>query len=230
MNEAEFDTYAIDYYNQLHASIKKFDNDIEFYAEYKIFDTFKICKLNGLKPNTILDFGSGIGNSIPWFRKYFPDTKLICSDISEKSIEVSQKRFPGKEEFSKISSEKIELPDESVDLIFTTCVFHHIPYEEHELWIKELKRILKKGGLLIIFEHNPFNPITKSIVKHCPFDANAKLISASKLKSKLLQIGFTKNKIAYRIFFPKILIFLRFLERYFINIPLGAQYYLYTFK
>ena len=32
----------------------------------------------------------------------------FCSDISEKSIEVSQKRFPGNEEYTKISSKKIE--------------------------------------------------------------------------------------------------------------------------
>jgi ubiquinone/menaquinone biosynthesis C-methylase UbiE len=230
MNEAEFDQFANDYYNQLQTSIKISGEDPEFYAEYKVQDTFRLCAKLQFAPKTILDFGSGIGNSIPWFRKYFPHANIICSDISAKSIEVSQKRFPGNEEYVKIADQKIALPNESVDVVFTTCVFHHIPSIEHELWISELRRVLKPGGLLIVFEHNPKNPITISVVKHCPFDANAVLLSASQMKVLLQKAGFPNSKISYRIFFPKFLSFFRFLEQYFTSIPLGAQYFIYAIK
>lgn len=111
-----------------------------------------------------------------------------------------------------------------------TCVFHHIPESEHVHWLYELRRILKKGGLIIIFEHNPYNPLTISTVKHCPFDVNAKLISAKKFKKLFNVVGFDKTDSVFRIFFPGFLSFTRPLEKYIKTIPLGAQYYLFAKK
>ena len=39
-------------------------------------------------------------------------------------------------------------------------------------------RILRKGGLLVIIEHNPFNPLTQISVYRCPFDKDAVLLTA----------------------------------------------------
>lgn len=61
-----------------------------------------MCDKLNISSKRIFDFGSGIGNSIPWLRKYFKNAQLICADISSKSIEVSKKRFPGNEMYSKI--------------------------------------------------------------------------------------------------------------------------------
>jgi hypothetical protein len=36
---------------------------------------------------------------------------------------------------------------------------------------------LKEDGHFIIFEHNPINPVTRHLVKNCPFDADAVLLS-----------------------------------------------------
>lgn len=231
MTESEFDQYAEEYY-QMHATgIAKSGEKPEYFAEYKISDTRKVCDNTNCQANVILDFGSGIGNSIPYFRKYFPQANVICSDVSARSLEISAKRFPGKEEYLKINDDKIDLNEHSVDLIFTTCVFHHIPFESHGHWLTELVRVLKPNGLLIIFEHNPKNPLTVSTVKHCPFDVNARLLSASYLTSLMEQ---TKQvsilDISYRIFFPNALSFLRPIEKYLTKIPFGAQYYLVARK
>jgi ubiquinone/menaquinone biosynthesis C-methylase UbiE len=230
MTEAEFDKYAEDYYQMLKSSITKSGEEPEFFAEYKIHDTLLLSKKLSFDPKVIFDFGSGIGNSIPWFRKYFPKSKLICADISPKSLDISKKRFPGNEKYFKINEGGIDLPDESVDLVFSTCVFHHIDHAEHSLWLRELLRILKANGLLIIFEHNPSNPLTVSTVKHCPFDVNAKLVPARQLTSSIRNVGGSNINLAYRIFFPNALSFLRPVERYLKSVPLGAQYYVYARK
>jgi len=230
MTEAEFDKYAEDYYQMLKSSIAKSGEGPEFFAEYKIHDTLLLSKKLSIDPKVIFDFGSGIGNSIPWFRKYFPKSKLICADISAKSLDISKKRFPGNEEYLKINEGGIDMPDESVDVVFSTCVFHHIDHAEHSRWLSQLLRILKGNGLLIIFEHNPSNPLTVSTVRHCPFDVNAKLLSGKQLTSSIRSAGGNDINLAYRIFFPNALSFLRPVEKYLKSVPLGTQYYVYARK
>lgn len=230
MTEAEFDIYADEYYQQLKSSIGKSGEDPEFFAEYKVKDTLSVCEKEKISPKVIFDFGAGIGNSIPWFRKYFPTSELICADISAKSMDVSKMRFPGNEIYLKISESGIDLPNNSVDVVFCTCVFHHIDENQHVFWLNELNRILKKDGLIIIFEHNPYNPLTVSTVKHCPFDVNAKIIKAKKFKNTFALAEINNTKSVYRIFFPKFLSFLRPIEKFMKKLPLGAQYYLYSKK
>jgi hypothetical protein len=83
---------------------------------------------------------------------------------------------------------------------------------------------MKEGGYLIIFEHNPFNPITRHIVKKCPLDKGARLLRARYLKGILTESGFKKIKVSYYLFFPKRLAVLRPYEKCLSGIPLGGQY------
>ena len=69
--EAEFDLLADNYYNQHKANLAITGEGPEYFSEYKVADFAKYFK-NQKIPIDILDFGSGIGNSIEFFRKYFP--------------------------------------------------------------------------------------------------------------------------------------------------------------
>jgi len=224
MNKAEFDQFADEYYAQHAKNITLSGRMPEFFAEYKILETSKIIEKYGIPARRILDFGSGIGNSVPWFRKYFPESELICADISQRSIELSKQRLPGNETYLKIDNNSLGLPDCSMDLIFSACVFHHIPQEEHGIWFKELHRVLKVGGFLVIFEHNPLNPLTVSAVNKCPFDKNAVLINARKLRRSAELAGWKGINTTYHIFFPRVLAVLRPLEKLLRRICVGAQY------
>jgi hypothetical protein len=77
----------------------------------------------------------------------------------------------------------------------------------------------------VVFEHNPYNPLTVHAVKTCPFDANAVLIPARALLQHMKQAGFSTLVRRYRLFFPGPLRALRHLERRLAWLPLGAQYY-----
>jgi hypothetical protein len=105
-------------------------------------------------------------------------------------------------------------------------MFHHISHSEHEHWLAELKRVTRKNGMLIVFEHNPMNPVTMSAVRDCPFYENAVLISARALKQQVRKAGWTSAESVYRMFFPKILTFARPLEKFMRKLPLGAQYFI----
>lgn len=66
-------------------------------------------------------------------------------------------------------------------MVYASCVFHHIPENEQESKVKEIFRVLIKDGIFIVFEHNPFNPLTLKAVKDCIFDENASFNKACKI-------------------------------------------------
>jgi SAM-dependent methyltransferase len=226
MKKAEFDKFA-DEYRSLHAqNVKSYGKSPEFFSEYKIAEVATAAKRNSSKESLkILDFGSGTGNSVPFFTKYFPKSQLICLDVSERSVEVCKERFPEMAECRVFDGEKIPSPDNHFDVVFSACVFHHIDEYLQVGLFRELRRVLSPDGLLVIFEHNPWNPLTVRAVNDCPFDENAKLISAPGLSAKLKSAGFSSVKIRYRLFLPGALSCLRFMEPFLGWIPFGAQYY-----
>lgn len=228
---SEFDQYAESYYTQHAQNINLSGETPDYFSAYKIRDVKNKLRNISFRDKLIVDFGCGIGNSVPHLTENFPDSRFVFVDVSNKSLDIAKARFPSIiDNCLLITHDKINLPDDSVDMVFTACVFHHINHASHAYWLTELRRIVKPGGYLFIFEHNPYNLLTLHAVNTCPFDVNAKLISAPKMKSYLLKAGWKNARINYRIFFPKILAKLRILEKYMVKIPFGAQYYIMANK
>ncbi|HUW27538.1 MAG TPA: class I SAM-dependent methyltransferase [Sulfuriferula sp.] len=220
---AEFDLLADEYHEQHAANVAITGEGPAYFAEYKIADLAALVRAKGLAAGHILDFGSGIGNSVPYFRKYFGQSELHCGDVSARSIEIAQTRFPGQEQYVLISKE-IPLPTHSQDIVFSACVFHHIPHEEHRHWLAELRRVTRPGGLLAIYEHNPLNPLTVRAVNTCPLDVNARLIRGGAMRQRATSSGWEDATVDYRLFFPSMLKSLRPLEQHLGWLGLGAQY------
>lgn len=227
MMESEFDKFADEYYQQLKAGIALSGEGPEYFSEYKIIDVKREYGRRGgrsMAPE-ILDFGAGTGASIPYVNRHFPEARLTCLDPSRRSLAVAEQRFGSMARYIHFDGERIPFPDGSFDIAFAMCVFHHIDAANHVALMRELRRVLRPGGLLFIFEHNPWNPLTVRIVNNCPFDENAVLIRGSGLRRELQQAGFPAPGTHYRIFFPHFLRALRPLERYLTRLPLGGQYY-----
>jgi SAM-dependent methyltransferase len=228
--EAEFDLLADDYYEQHKQNISASGEGPEYFSEYKIKDLASwMNKRKVSEKLSILDFGSGIGNSIPYFRKYFKNAHLTCADVSQKSLEISKERYPGNEDYLKIES-NFNKNIIKKDIIFSACVFHHIPHDEHSFWLSELYRVASDDGMLVIYEHNPLNPLTVKAVNTCPLDVNAELITARKLKKTMEESGWENIKIHYKVFFPAFLSFLRPVEPCLAWFCVGAQYRISGFK
>lgn len=221
---AEFDQLADDYHRQHEENIAITGESPEYFSEYKISDLSGYLKRANLSAMNILDFGSGIGNSIPYFRKYFPDSSLACADVSIRSMEISRGRFPGDENYVLIDNGRLPLESGSQDVVFSACVFHHIPHSEHLQWLSELRRVTRKGGVLAIYEHNPLNPLTVRAVNTCPLDVNAHLIFAKQMRQRAQSAGWIRGRTDYRLFFPAFLAKLRPMEQHLGWLGLGAQY------
>jgi len=96
----------------------------------------------------VLDLGCGNGR----FFEVLKDKRVdyIGVDFSEKLIEIAKKRFP-EAKFLVADALNLPFPNNFFDKVYTISVFHHIPSEEFRLqFLKEVKRVLKKEGLLIL--------------------------------------------------------------------------------
>jgi SAM-dependent methyltransferase len=116
-------------------------------------------------------------------------------------------------------------PDSKFDLVIASCVFHHIPPESRQMAIRYCYSRLRKGGHFIIFEHNPINPVTRRLVKNCPFDADAVLLSMRETIARMRNEHLIVDESSYCLFFPQPLAALRPLEKYLGWLPVGGQYF-----
>lgn len=222
MDRAEFDQFADEYEQQHAANIRISGEGPAYFARYKVQDVASVCGAN--VPARILDFGAGVGASVPHWNEAFPVSSLTCLDVSERSLAIARERYPDVAEFRSFDGVTLPFDPGSFDVAFAACVFHHIDAAQHVPLLRELRRVLRDDGRLFVFEHNPLNPLTRRAVDTCPFDANAVLIRAGTMRARLRAAGFRRVALAYRIFFPRSLRFMRPLERMLIHVPLGGQY------
>lgn len=231
MDEAEFDKFAAEYRDIHAANIKLSGESPEYFAEYKIKDiATELARAGGFERPRVLDFGAGVGYSVPFFHRHVPGARVTCLDVSRRSLEIGTTKHGNAAEFTHFDGRSIPYGAEHFDVALASCVFHHIAHAEHVALLAEIRRVLRPGGALFVFEHNPFNPLTRHAVNTCAFDENARLITAGAMRKCVSAAGFSSAVAKYRIFFPAALRALRPVEVRLTWLPLGAQYYVLARK
>lgn len=218
-DKVDFDKYADNYQKVLQEKLRFFDSDEEYYAEYKIKIIKKYIKNT---PKKILEYGCGIGRNLKYLTQHFQQSKIYAADISNKSLDIA-KSYNQSVKFYLLGEDTIV---DKFDLIFVALVFHHIEPGSRLKVIEYISDILQEGGNIFIFEHNPYNPITRYVVNTCAFDADAVLLTKRKLMQLLIEAKLSINTWRYTLFFPSLLKKLRFLEPILGYLPLGGQYFI----
>ncbi|MDR0472888.1 MAG: methyltransferase domain-containing protein, partial [Treponema sp.] len=228
-HKTTFDNIADSYEEELKNSLGKYGRrDIAIFAEYKI----KIIKSKLFKtPANVLEFGCGTGRNTLFLKKWFPESNIYGCDISEKSLEIASKANPTVQ-YDKITTpaDLFEVYKEPFDCIFISNVFHHIPFNEHQIWLDALYRITSEEGIVFIFEHNPYNPITKRVFSSSEIDKGAFMLKPSYCQKLLQNTNFTNINRRYTLFFLWRNSFFESVERMLYWLPLGAQYYVWGKK
>lgn len=217
MNKVNFDDYSIEYNKILEDQLKKFSDNIDFFAEYKVQI---LKKMLDYSPKFILEYGCGIGRNLRFLHHYFPLAQIFGCDTSRESLILANKY-----KFAKLyhlGNDKIK---ERFDLIFVSCVFHHIEPKKREGVVENIYSLLNKGSVFV-FEHNPYNPLTRHLVATCPFDRDAILLSQKECINLFTSKGFIKKANHYYLFLPPKLNKLYVIEKYLGWLPLGGQYFI----
>ncbi len=220
MKKTEFDYLSSNYDETLKRSFPKSLEEVNYFSTYKIKLAYELARKK--KNIHILDFGCGTGTSLKLFSNYFKSSNLWGYDVSKESIKKIKKR----NNYIKLTTNLKKIPKKKFDLIFISNVLHHINKKNHNKILSYCRNFLNEKGELFIFEHNPINPITNYIFKNAPIDKNAEMISSKNLVGSALKAKLKIISLKYTLFFPKQLSFLRFLEKFLVWLPLGAQYLL----
>jgi len=217
--KVDFDEYTENYNELLKEGTSFFSSSEEYFAKYKINIVHQQVDIS---VNSILEYGCGIGRNIPYLQQVFPKAVIKGSDISGASLEIARRDNSDVDFF--LEDENVEL-NNSFDVIFVAGVFHHIPVVQRAEVARTLFNRLSPGGMLFVFEHNPYNPVTRRIVNNCPYDEDAVLLNPSELKELLSKAAMIVENKAYCLFVPPSLSALSWMEGKLGWLPLGGQYW-----
>lgn len=214
---ASFDAYAKDYVS-LHAkSVAACGEQPEYFAKYKVACLERLFGRE-MAQMECLDYGCGIGLLTRHLTGRF--ARVAGYDPSTESLERARAEAPGAVFFDDAG----KLPEKGFDLAILSGVLHHVPIPEREPLLRRLRGLLRpKRGRLVVFEHNPYNPLTRRAVAMCPFDDDAVLLSPIEAERTVRRAGFLDVGRDFIVFFPQALAFLRPVEPHLAWLPLGAQ-------
>lgn len=125
---------------------------IDFHKKRKIskFADFLIPKLQSNM--TLLDCGCGIGNLSLEFADILDKGHVYGIDINDDLLEIANKSKKKKENdnitFMKSNVYKLDFPNETFDVVWCNTLFMHL--KEPDIALKEINRVLKKGGIIAI--------------------------------------------------------------------------------
>ncbi len=114
-----------------------------------------VRKISAPKPGQVLDVATGTGDVALEIHRQLPDSLITGADISEEMLEIGRKKVAKKGLTEQIclqagDSENLPFPDNTFDAI--TVAFGVRNFEDLDLGLKEMNRVLKKGGKLAVLE------------------------------------------------------------------------------
>jgi ubiquinone/menaquinone biosynthesis C-methylase UbiE len=220
--EAEFDQFASTYDQLLEDPLRiGFASDPLHFCRRKWLVLDRMLRSIGRQPEamTWLDVGCGRGEFLELAGSHFADA--AGCDPSGGMLSFGRSFVT----HNQPHPTELPFPSRSFDLVTAVCVYHHVPVDARSALTSEIRRVLRPGGLFCIIEHNPYNPVTCAIVKRCPVDADAALLSLNTAKELTLASGLRPGASEYFLYLPETWFHkLSGVETVLRQVPLGGQY------
>lgn len=225
----DFDRVAEDYEKQINSAISFAGMEHTFYIDVKRRQLLKLIgdRFTNMSALDVLDLGCGIGGYHGGLASTFHE--LHGADVSSKSLEMARRKHPWVH-YEGYDGARLPYTDDRFDVVFTICVMHHVPPGHWENFVDEMMRVLRPGGMALVFEHNPYNPATQYIVRTCEIDKDAVLLRPFQLRRLFARSGFGEVRTRTILSVPPKGAVLSGLDGLLGYLPFGAQYYLSAVK
>lgn len=113
----------------------------------KLKNVINSIKLRHTNPLNILDVGSASGWFLYELKKEFGNAECVGIDVYKKAIDYGKRKYKNIK-LVKADAHKIPFKDREFEVIICCEVLEHV--EEPEVVIKEMRRVLKENGTLIV--------------------------------------------------------------------------------
>lgn len=114
----------------------------------------KVLKAAQIKDgDRIIDVGCGTGTLAILAKQKYPNSTVVGVDPDAKILEIAKqkaKKADVKVYFVRAGADSLPIDSRSIDIVVSSLVFHHMPTEIKQKAIKEIYRVLKKDGKLLL--------------------------------------------------------------------------------
>jgi SAM-dependent methyltransferase len=146
----------------------------------------------------VLDVGCGTGRFIELLPARYD---AVGIDVSEGMLEFARRKGI---EVAQAGADSIPFEDRSFDLVTTFAVLHHlIDPQVVRSALGEMARVVKPGGAVLVWDHNPLNPYWRLLMARVPQDqGDERLVPAKEIVGGLEGAGMADVELRRMTFTP----------------------------
>lgn len=177
---------------------QQFERDVPFHRYFlKIKADILLSELEkkGKRLN-LLDVGCNDGELEELIANKF--NTIVGIDVILNKINKAKAKIIPNCKFLVMSGLSMKFEKNTFDAVIIVNILHHVPDTLHVKVLKESYRVLKNEGCLLIFEHNPHNPLVYLRFNYLSkIDKGCKMITPKNLSKNCRMAGFRNNVTKY---------------------------------
>jgi len=218
---APFDEYATDYTAALERGLLVSGENQHYFAERRVDILARSLEVLGHRAGPILDFGCGDGATTCLLQERL-GAEAVGADIAPALVDRAREIRAGSG--ARFLHTSALQTDGRFALVYCNGVFHHIAPQERAAAMARLRDGLRPGGILALWDNNPWSPAARYVMSRIPFDRDAVMLWPHAGRRLMRANGLRPLRTEYHFVFPRALRALRVAEPLLAVLPLGAQF------
>lgn len=102
------------------------------------------------QPVDVLDFGCGVGRQMLQLTRQYPHVHACACDAVPDNVQHIQRVFPQVDAYANSFDPPLKWASNVFDLVYSVSTFSHFSPDDARLWLTELRRVTKPGGILCL--------------------------------------------------------------------------------
>jgi ubiquinone/menaquinone biosynthesis C-methylase UbiE len=147
-----------------HFLTKSYDRFIRLFMPEKSVKKKAVSFLKLRSGDKLLDFGCGTGTLLELLNEERNDIRCVGYDVDEEILGIAKSKDIKNTSWVLGQEVVLPFPDQHFDKIVSTWVFHHLENDVKEIAFRQLNRVLKPGGIMIVADWGkPYNFLMRSL-------------------------------------------------------------------